>query len=74
MLRDDNVGDCRIDVVLQHEIVRAEPIVRDTHEVSLRYSVECDLSTLADTPEDRCGARFFKLNDFAFTTLPHILL
>ena len=72
-LRSDHAGDCCFDIVLQQDILRVEPIVRDTHEAVLNYSLTCDIASLPDTREDRQRARFFKLEGVCYTSLPNIL-
>ena len=61
ILRTYHVRDCQYDVVLEHNILRMEPIVRDVHEVVLNFSHTVDISSIPDDANDRLHARYFRL-------------
>ena len=66
-MKQSEILDCVVDVVLEHEVPRMEPKVRDQHNLVLRYGIRTTVDAVGDTQADRTHAQFSPLRGVEYT-------
>eukprot|EP00171_Calliarthron_tuberculosum_P022686 IDg22686t1 len=69
-MRTDTAGDIVLDCVSSQSLYRILPVLRDMHDVSLRFSISHRVCDIPDTVDERMSARFFDVCGVERTALP----